>query len=107
MPPAGGDRAEAAAARRPSAALEITDRVAAAVGEIARPALAVGGAAAVAAAGAVAVAASAVVVSVAAVVSGDNPGKRALGVCRSAVEALAVNHAVQRFGGWECRTSRS
>src|SRR5208337_381993 len=40
IPRADGDRAEAAAARRPSAALEITDRVVAEAGEIARPALA-------------------------------------------------------------------
>src|SRR5271157_5014286 len=72
MPPADGDRVEAAAVRRPSAALEITDRVVAVAGEIARPALAAGEAAVAAEAGAVAVAASAAVVSVAAVAGGNH-----------------------------------
>src|SRR5271157_1076620 len=72
IPRADGDRAEAAAARRPSAALEITDRVAAEAGEIARPALAAGEAAVAAAVGAVAAAASAAAVSVAAVAGGNS-----------------------------------
>src|SRR5271166_5800303 len=73
-PRADGDRAEAAAARRHSAASEITDRVAAVAGAIARPVLAAGRAAAVVVVGAVAVAASEAVGSVAAVVSGGNLG---------------------------------
>src|SRR5271157_2090536 len=72
IPRADGDRAEAAAARRPSAALEITDRVVAEAGEIARPALAAGEAAVVEAVGAVAVAASAAAVSVAAGAGGNS-----------------------------------
>src|SRR5271157_4030619 len=72
IPRADGDRAAAAAARPPSAALEITDRVVAAVGEIARPVLAAGEAAVAAEAGSVAVAASAAVVSVAAVAGGNS-----------------------------------
>src|SRR5271157_5010687 len=75
IPRADGDRAEAAAARRPSAALEITDRVVAEAGEIARPALAAGEVAVAAAVGAVAVAASAAAVSVAA---GGSEGNSAL-----------------------------
>src|SRR5271166_5838584 len=74
IPPADGEVVEAAADRRPSAALEITDRVVEAAGAIARPALAAGEAEAVAAAGAVAVAASAAVGSAAAV-GGGNSGK--------------------------------
>src|SRR5271157_5357557 len=72
IPRADGDRAEAAAARRPSAALEITDRVVAEAGAIARPALAAGEVAVEAAVGAVAVAASAAAVSVAAVAGGNS-----------------------------------
>src|SRR5271157_784563 len=72
IPRADGDRVEAVAARRPSAALAITDRVAAEAGEIARPALAAGEAAVAAEAGAVAVAASAAVASVAAVAGGNS-----------------------------------
>ena len=67
---------EPAVARRRSAALEITDPVAEVDGEIGRPALAVGEAAAAAEAGAEAAAASAAVVSAAAAVSvaGDRFG---------------------------------
>ena len=59
LPLAAGEVAEVgpAADRRPSVALEITDRVAAVAGQIARPVLAAGAAAVVAAAGAVVVAA--------------------------------------------------
>src|SRR5271157_3319788 len=72
IPRADGDRAEAVAARPPSAVLEITDRVAAVAGEIAQPALAAGEAAVVAEVGEAAAAASAAVVSVAAVAGGNH-----------------------------------
>src|SRR5271157_3429931 len=96
IPRADGDRVEAVAARRPSAALAITDRVAAEAGEIARPALAAGEAAVAAEAGAVAVAASAAVASVAAV-AGGNSGACFWISADVAAENLAVNHEVQRL----------
>src|SRR5580692_3706140 len=69
LPPVDGDRVGAAAAPLRSAVLEITDRVVAVAGEIGRPALAVGEAAAAAEAGAVAAGALAAEVSAGAVVS--------------------------------------
>ena len=69
LPPADGDRAEAAGAPLRSAALVITDLVVEVAGEIDRPALAVGEAAAEAEDGAVAAAALAEAVSAGAVVS--------------------------------------
>ena|SRR5271167_1280257 len=103
LPHADGEAAEPVAGRPPSAALEITDRVVAAVGEIGQPALEVGEAAVAEAVGAVAVAASVAVVSEAA--AGGDPGDM-FGISADVQQKTWPSTMKYNVGGWECRTSR-
>src|SRR5208283_2623138 len=97
LPHADGEAAEPVAGRPPSAALEITDRVVAAVGEIGQPALEVGEAAVAEAVGAVAVVSEAA--------AGGDPGDM-FGISADVQQKTWPSTMKYNVGGWECRTSR-